>query len=245
LAYQSIVRDITESKRALEKLQASRERLRALSAHLQSLSEKEKLTIAKDMHDELGQVLASLKMDLTLLERRIKTAEGTIEPALYIEEIKRMKDLVDSTMDQVMQHVSTLRPAVLDRLGLMAALEWQLQEFHDRTGLAYELISEVDEINITDESAVAVFRIYQEILSNIALHARAGKVVVEINQRDTSLFIAIRDDGIGIAEADLEKRNTFGLLGMKERALIFGGEVEIAGAPGQGTTVKVRIPITP
>ncbi|MCI0692967.1 PAS domain S-box protein [candidate division KSB1 bacterium] len=244
LAYQSIVRDITERKRALEKLQASRERLRALSAHLQSLREKERLTIARDMHDELGQVLASLKMDLTLLERRIKTAEGTIEPSLYIEEIKRMKELVDSTLDQVTQLVTTLRPAVLDSLGLMAALEWQLQEFHERTGLAYEFISEVDEINVAAESAVAVFRIFQESLSNIARHAHAGKVVVEINQRDASCFIAIRDDGIGIAEADLEKRHAFGLLGMKEQALIFGGEVEIAGAPGQGTTVKVRIPIT-
>jgi PAS domain S-box-containing protein len=244
LAYQSIVRDFTERKRALEKLQASRERLRDLSAHLQSLREKDRLTIARGMHDELGQVLASLKMDLTLMERRIKTADGTIEPALYIEEIERMKELVDSTMDQVMELVTTLRPAVLDRLGLMAALEWQLQEFHERTGLAYEFISEVDEINIAAESVVAVFRIFQESLANIARHAHAGKVVVEINQRDASFFIAIRDDGIGISEADLEKRHAFGLLGMKERALIFGGEVEIAGAPGRGTTIKVRIPIT-
>jgi PAS domain S-box-containing protein len=242
LAYQSIVRDITERKRALEKLQASREQLRALSAHLQSLREQERLAIARDMHDELGQVLASLKMDLAVLERRIRTADRTIEPSLYIDEIKRMKELVDSTMDQITQLVTTLRPGVLDSLGLMAALEWQLQEFHDRTGLKYEFISSLNEIDVAAEPAVAVFRIFQESLANIARHAHAGKVVVEIKARDESLFIEIRDNGIGISEADLEKSNAFGLLGMKERALIFGGEVEIAGVPGQGTTVKVRIP---
>jgi PAS domain S-box-containing protein len=238
-----IAEDITASKQALENLEASGERLRALSAHLQSLREQERLAIARDMHDELGQVLTSLMMDLTVLERRSETAEEGLKPVFYLQEIKKMKEVVEATIDRVTQLITKLRPQVLDSLGLLEALEWQIQEFRRYAGLEYEFISEVDEIKVAAEPAVAVFRIFQESLTNIARHARAGKVVVEIKSHNDSICLEIRDDGIGISATDLEKSDAFGLLGMKERALIFGGEVEIAGTPGQGTTVKVRIPI--
>ncbi|MCI0692964.1 PAS domain-containing protein [candidate division KSB1 bacterium] len=239
-----IAEDITERKQALENLEASSERLRALSAHLQFLREQERLAIARDMHDELGQVLTSLMMDLTVLERRSETAGEALTPAFYLQEIKRMKEVIEATIDRITQLITKLRPQVLDSLGLLEALEWQIQEFRRHAGLEYEFISEVDEIELAAEPAVAVFRIFQESLTNIARHAHASKVVVEIKAHDDNICLEIRDNGAGISAAALEKHDAFGLLGMKERALVFGGEVEIAGTPGQGTTVKVRIPTT-
>jgi signal transduction histidine kinase len=236
-----IAEDITAFKQALENLEASGERLRALSAHLQSLREQERLAIARDMHDELGQVLTSLMMDLTVLEHRSETAGEALAPVFYLQEIKQMKQVVEATIDRITQLITKLRPQVLDSLGLLEALEWQIQNFVATPAWNMNLFRGGGDRG-RRYAALAVFRIFQESLTNIARHAHASKVVVEIKARDDSICLEIRDDGVGISAAALEKPDAFGLLGMKERALIFGGEVEIAGTPGQGTTVKVRMP---
>jgi PAS domain S-box-containing protein len=235
--------DITERKGTLNALQVSRERLRALSAHLQSLREQERLAIARDLHDELGQALTALKMDLSMLERKAKTAHGKLDAPMLLGEVGSMQQRVTATINKVRNLITELRPEILDTLGLLPALEWQLEEFQERTNLACEFHSDVEELHLAKEHAVAIFRIFQESLTNIARHANASKVRAKIEERDHALRIEIADNGKGISAEDLNIPGKFGLLGMRERALVFGGEVIITGAPGRGTTVKVKVPI--
>jgi PAS domain S-box-containing protein len=238
-----VCEDITARKQAEEELRTSRERLRALGAHLQALLEQERVAIAKDLHDELGQTLASLKMDLSLLERQVENADGRFDSPTMLHEIGSMQKLVVAIINKVRSVITELRPAILDTLGLVPALEWQLEEFHKRTGLAYEFHAAVKDLEIAKEYAVAVFRIFQESLANIARHAHAGNVKVSIAKHDHTLWVDIVDNGRGISSEELNVPGKFGLLGMRERALVFGGEVEITGMPGRGTTVKIKIPL--
>jgi PAS domain S-box-containing protein len=238
-----VCEDITDRKQAEEKLHTSRERLRALGAYLQSMLEQERVRVARNLHDELGQGLTSLKMGLSLLGRQIENADGKFEAPTILREIGSMQKLIVIIINQVRNLITELRPAILDTLGLMPALEWQLEEFHKRTSLAYEFHSEVKELEITKEHAVAVFRIFQEVLNNVARHAQAGKVEVDVAKHDQALWVEIADNGRGITTDELNAPGKFGLLGMRERASVFGGEVCITGAPGLGTTVKIKVPI--
>jgi signal transduction histidine kinase len=234
-----VCEDITQRKQAEEELRTSRERLRALSANLYSLQEKERTAIARDVHDDFGQVLTSLKMDLILLERKIKTATATELPSL-VAAIAPMKATINATIDKLTSLITELRPMVF--ANLLAALEWQTEEFQKRSGLAVEFTAGVDEIPLAQEHATAVFRIIQESLTNIARHAQARQVQVDIYEEPPNIFVEIIDDGVGVAPEKLAATEAFGVLGMRERALIFGGEVEIISAPGKGTAVKIRIP---
>jgi signal transduction histidine kinase len=226
-----------------DELQASRGRLRALSAHLQSLCEQERVTIARDLHDELGQVLTSLKMDMSMLERKAKSDNGKIDCATVMGDIETIQERIAGTIKQVRTLITELRPEVLDTLGLLPALEWQLEEFRKHTGLACEFHSALKDLEIAKEHAVAIFRIFQESLANIARHAEASQVKVKIEKSDHVLWVEIADDGKGISAEELNAPDKFGLLDMRERALVFGGEVEITGAPGCGTTVKIKVPL--
>jgi PAS domain S-box-containing protein len=236
--------DVTERVKTLDELQASRARLRALSAHLQSSREQERLAIARDLHDELGQALTSLKMDVSILEGKAQTANGKFDGPTVLGDIATMRERIAETIKHVRGLITELRPEVLDTLGLVPALEWQLEEFYKRTGMPFDFDSTVADLNVPSAHAVAVFRIFQESLTNIARHANASRVSAKIEKRDAALWVEISDDGRGISPEEFNAPGKFGLLGMRERALVFGGEVEITGAPGRGTTVKIKVPLS-
>jgi PAS domain S-box-containing protein len=234
----TIARDVTERKRVETGLLRSREELRSLSAHIQSAREEERGNIAREIHDELGQVLSKLKLDLSWLKKRLVPEQKPL-----LEKTDKMSDLVDSTIKTVQRISSELRPGVLDYLGLAEAIEWQLKEFRERTGMACTArIS--PELAVEDKDvSTTVFRILQETLTNIIRHAKASRVEVELKNEDNSLTLEIRDNGEGIAREDISDPASFGIMSMRERARHLGGAVLITGEPGKGTTVLVRIPL--
>lgn len=237
-----IQRDITERHRAAAEVSRSREELRILAAHLETVREEERKRIARELHDELGQAVTGLKLDLAWLEHRL-SRHSTAELS------RRTHDLLerlDGMIVSVRRIVTELRPSVLDELGLAAAIEWQGQEFTTRTGIALELVTNAEGSSpLPDPVASAVFRMLQEALTNVARHAAARRVRVELHQDDRLLSLDVADDGRGITESELCGRHSLGLLGMRERAIACGGTVEIRGELGRGTTVSLRLPVPP
>jgi len=218
-----------------QRLRESEDKLRRLAAHLISVREEERAHIAREIHDELGQVLTGIKMEVSWLQKRLK------EPQL-IEKADSMSKLIDSTVQTVRKIATGLRPEMLDDMGLVAAVGWQAKEFQKRTGIRCR-VSLPPERKFDLEISTCVFRIFQEILTNVARHARATRVDVELVVNDERFWLEVIDNGVGIAEDELHGRKSLGLLGMQERAMLFGGEVLLLGTPGQGTRVSVSIPI--
>jgi len=242
----SMIVDVTDRRKALEALERSEEQyresseqLRALAARLQSVREDEQTRIAREIHDELGQALTGLKMDLAWVER--KANEGAT--AVAVEKVRGMHQLIDETIRMVRRISSELRPGALDDLGLVAALEWQLGEFSERTSIQGEFRSEKDDYDLDRERATAVFRIFQESLTNIARHSGAKRFQVRLLLENRALVLEVQDNGRGITLAEIKQKTSLGLLGMRERALVFNGTVDITGSPGSGTTLTVRIPL--
>ncbi len=238
----SVIRDITKQKQFIKELKESQEQLRSLAGHLQQIREHEREAIARDMHDDLGQLLTSLKMDLTILEREFARDKSPDQTDI-VNEIKKMKELIDITITKVRQLIRELRPEVLDNLGLLDAIEWQIEEFMSRTGIKCNIRKGVKDIQLDKEKEIAIFRIVQEALTNVARHAHADKVTINIRKKNHDIHISIKDNGIGIDEEKLRKEQTFGLLGIKERAFIVGGEVKVSGVKNRGTTLTVNIPL--
>jgi signal transduction histidine kinase len=218
-----------------ERLRESEDKLRRLAAHLISVREEERAHIAREIHDELGQVLTGIKMEVGWLQKRIK------EP-LLLEKCDSMAKLIDSTVQTVRKIATGLRPEMLDDMGLVAAVGWQAKEFQKRTGIRCRA-KLPPEAKYDLEISTCLFRIFQEILTNVARHARATRVDVELSVTEDRFNLEVVDNGVGIADSDLNGRKSLGLLGMQERAMLFGGEVGITGTPGQGTRVSVSIPI--
>jgi len=218
---------------------AAHEQLRDLTRYLQTARETERAHIAREIHDEFGQALTALKMDLAWLTKRL-SADG---PRLA-EKASSMSDLIDTTIQTVRRVATELRPGVLDDLGLAAAIEWQAQDLADRTGIDCELCLSDEDIVLDRDLATAIFRIFQETLTNIARHAEATRVCIELEDRASELVLIVRDNGKGIVESQLFDSKSLGLIGMQERARAWGGEVTFQGVPGQGTTVTLRIPRT-
>ncbi|MGD0918093.1 MAG: PAS domain S-box protein [Thermodesulfobacteriota bacterium] len=234
----SVVHDITERKRAEEQLRSSSEQLRALSAHLQSIREEERTLIAREIHDELGQELTGLKMDLSWLIKRLPAVQEQL-----VKKVELMLKLIDTTIQSVRRISTKLRPGVLDDLGLTAAIEWQAQDFQTRTMIQCEFRSNLKEVDLDRDRSTTIFRILQETLTNVARHASATRVNIYLNEAANSLVLIVEDNGRGITEKEILDPKSLGLLGMRERALVFGGEVKISGAPGKGTTVTFKIPL--
>jgi PAS domain S-box-containing protein len=232
-----MVEDITERKQAEEELLRSFEQLRALADRLQKVREEERTRVAREIHDELGQALTAIKIDLSSVIRELP--EGRKQRSESI-----MK-LVDQTIQSVRRISTELRPGVLDALGLVAAVEWAAEEFQTRTGMKCRLDLPQDDMVIDQERATALFRIFQETLTNVARHASATEVNVRLAKEDGDLTLEVRDNGKGIGAEQLSFGSSLGILGMRERALLLGGEFTISGAPGNGTTVRVRIPKSP
>lgn len=233
--------DITREKESEERLSKSREQLRALSAHLQSVREEERTKVAREIHDDLGQVLTALKMDLALLNKGMLETSAVVPRKELMEEIGSMCKLVDQTIKTVRRICTELRPEVLDHLDLKAAMEWQIQEFLARSGMTCEFNSNIVSVALDRDSATALFRIFQETLTNVARHSNASHVKISLQENENQLTMEVSDNGRGITEENIANSKSFGLLGIKERALILGGEVEIIGVPEKGTTVTVRI----
>jgi PAS domain S-box-containing protein len=242
-ATQDTMRDITERKRSEAALRTSEEQLRALSARLQSAREEEGTRIAREIHDELGGALTGLKWDLEGIDKVLSNTRKAGELDALREKIFSMTGLVESTINTVRRIASELRPGVLDDLGLVAAVEWQAQQFQSRTGIRCECVAKTDVVDLNRERATAVFRILQEILTNVIRHAHASKVEIELLEHDGELELRVSDDGRGITAGEVNNRSSLGLLGMQERALLVGGQILINGEAGLGTTVIARLPI--
>jgi PAS domain S-box-containing protein len=239
----SINRDITERKRAEEEVTQSRELLRALSARLQSIREEERTMIAREIHDELGQALTGLKMDLSSLQKSLRKT-GELDLSRLTEKTTTMGQLIDSTIQTVRKIATDLRPGILDDLGLVAAIEWQSQDFQKRTGIKCNFTPDMDELDLNAERSTTLFRILQETLTNVARHSEATEVVVTLDRDENHLALEIRDNGKGISQTEISGHRSLGLLGMRERAQRLGGDLTISGAPGKGTIVTARIPLT-
>jgi signal transduction histidine kinase len=229
-----------ERNHALEQLRQSHEQLRALSVHLQHVREEERIRISRIVHDELGQDLTSLKLDLAWLGSHLP---HHLEPLVL--RTRQMAAHVDETIRTVQRVATELRPGILDHLGLAAAIEWQANEFQTRTGIGCRLVHSVDETILDEELNTAVFRIFQEALTNVARHAGATQVEVELHQKHGRLTLEIRDNGRGITPDQMTRVSSIGLLGMRERAALLDGTVEISARRGQGTRVLVSIPHRP
>jgi PAS domain S-box-containing protein len=242
-AAQIILRDMTERMEREEELKRSREELRDLSSHLQSAREAERAAIARELHDELGSALTALKMDLASLEEAVQDGTGEESREARAERLSSMALLIDDTVHTMRRIVTELRPALLDSLGLIAAIEWHAEEFQQRTGIECRLAPHPDEIEIDKDRATSVFRIFQETLTNVARHAEATRVDVDFQITGSRLTLRVHDNGRGIRPEELNRPHSFGLLGMRERALIHRGEVTIEGEPGAGSTVTMRLPL--
>ena len=224
-----------ELHRKTERLSESEEKLRRLAAHLISVREEERAHIAREIHDELGQVLTGLKMEVTWLAKRLRDKP-------LIEKTDSMCKLIDTTVQTVRKIATGLRPEMLDDMGLIAAVGWQAKEFQKRTGIRCRA-KLPPEVKLDIDVSTTMFRIFQEILTNVARHSRATRVDIELSLGEERVALEVVDNGVGIADADLSGKKSLGLLGMHERALLFGGDVKINGTPGHGTRVSVSIPM--
>jgi PAS domain S-box-containing protein len=233
--------DITKAKVFETERERSRKQLRELALRNQTVREEERISVAREIHDELGQALTLFRIDLTWLQSRLAKgpSERTLDPV--VRKIEQMKRMIDGTLQTVRRITTNLRPPVLDELGLKAAIEWQAAGFSRRVGIRCEVEAEPLECSCK-ETATALFRIFQEILTNVARHAHASRVCVRFCFEDFRLILAVSDNGRGFRPSVGDKPSGFGILGMGERAEALGGRVDISSTPGQGTTVTVSLP---
>jgi signal transduction histidine kinase len=228
--------ELAERELTEQRLRASEENLRALAAHLQSVREEERIHIAREIHDELGQALTGLKYDINALARGAggEGAGGAKTQALCQQ--------IDRIINSVRRIASGLRPEALDEIGLAGAIEWQAREFQRRTGIRC-LVETMPGFSDPDKQrATALFRIFQELLTNVARHAHATRVLVHLEETD-SLTLTVEDNGRGIQEKEFESPRSLGFLGLRERVLAFGGSIDVKGQEGKGTRVSVSIPL--
>jgi len=221
-------------------LAESERRMRALAARLQSAIEEERRRMAREIHDELGQQLTALKLDHAWVFRRFELRDR----AGVAEQLADMDHLLDRAVATVQRLATDLRPDILDELGLLAALEWQARAVERRSGIHFELTLPEEELDTPDKQATAIFRMFQEILTNVVRHAGAKNVAVQVEVNAGSFVLDVRDDGRGITPSEANSGTSLGLVGMRERAALLGGRFEIDGVPGRGTTVVVQMPMS-
>jgi len=229
--------DITDRLNYEDALKESSEILRELNRHIEDARENERTRIALNLHDDLGQKLTAIKMDISWLKSRIGVQSPLVE-----KKLDGMKRLLDSTVETVQKISSDLRPGILYDLGLKPAIEWQLGEFKRNTGIRSVLKISPSEFIIDDKLSIIIYRIIQESLTNIARHSEADNVTISLRADNEVIKLIIADNGIGIDEEKINSPKSFGLIGIKERAGAYGGEVRITGSKGKGTEVKVIIP---
>ncbi|HVS50755.1 MAG TPA: histidine kinase [Opitutaceae bacterium] len=230
--------DRRERQRAEEKLRHSLEQLRALTNHLQHVREQERTRIAREVHDELGQALTGLKLDMSWLATRLAKNAKPVQ-----QKVKTMTAHIDATIQTVRRIATELRPGILDGLGLVAAIEWQANEFQSRTGVPCHVVPNVPDTQWDQDFTTVFFRIFQETLTNIIRHAAATRVEVQLFEDHGALVLVVADNGRGVSEEEIASTRSIGLIGMRERAMLIGGEISLQGTPGLGTTVTLRVPL--
>jgi two-component system sensor histidine kinase UhpB len=235
--WEGIMSNITDSRQERIDVRQSRDRLAELTAHFEQVKEQERTRVAREIHDELGGNLTAIKMALALLSKHLP--EGN---AMLADKAAYLDTLVDRSIDAVHRISLDLRPAMLD-LGIHAAIEWQLREFASHSALACRFEANDPELELGGDQATALFRIFQEALTNIAKHARATRVVVSLQRLRHQVSLKIRDNGVGIGLQDRSKPDSFGLRGMSERAEALGGALTVGDARGGGTVVAIKIPL--
>jgi len=232
-----ILRDVSARQQVQDTLSRSHAQLRQLSAALQTVREEERAHIARELHDDLGQLLASLRMDLTLLEQ--EAGAGPARQRL----MQGMEDNLLTAIQSLRRIATNLRPRALDEGGLYFALQGLRDEFIERHGIACELYADEAELRLDDSASTAIFRIVQEALTNIARHAGATSVTMYLYRIDSQLLMSIRDDGRGITASDMEKAQSLGLIGMRERVWGMHGEISISSEEPPGTRIDIVLPL--
>jgi PAS domain S-box-containing protein len=235
--YTVIMRDVSDRQRVQEKLSRSHDQLRQLSAALQTIREEERTHIARELHDDLGQILASLRMDLNLLQQ----TAGTPDDSLRL--MHGMEANLLTAITSLRRIASNLRPRSLDEGGLFFALQGLRDDFVERYGIPCALLADEAELRLDDAASTAIFRIVQEALTNIARHAEAGSVTMNLFRLNGDLLVTIRDDGIGIRPEDMEKAASLGLIGMRERVWGMRGEISISAESPSGTRIDIVLPL--
>jgi len=230
-------RERAERKRAEARVRESHDQLRSLSVYLQYVREEERTTIAREVHDELGQALTGLKLQLVWLARRLPREDRELR-----QKAQTMSANIDEIIHAVQRIATALRPGILDTAGLVAAIEWQAHEFEVQTGIRCHVRNLIKDTAWDQDLSTAFFRIFQEALTNIVRHAAANRVEVRLAEQDGQVVLEVKDNGRGISEAEIRNSKSIGLLGMQERAALLGGEVTWQGRSRQGTVVRVRIP---
>ncbi len=234
-----VAMDITEQKLAEQEIIRKGEELRDLSNYIQHIREEERKLVSRELHDELGQQLTALKMEIGWI-----ISKQTNEDKVIVSKLQEIFHFSDGLIATVRRILADLRPAIIDDLGLIAALEWKCDDFTEKTGISCYFISNINERKFEDNFSINIYRILQESLTNIARHAEAKSVTVLVSENETTLFLAITDDGNGLCKETIKKGKTLGILGMKERAVLLGGELEMIGIPNKGTSIKLKLPLT-
>ena len=231
--------DISAIKEAEELLKKSYDDIRRLASHLERVREEERIHIAREIHDELGQQLTVLKMDIAWLNKKIDKKDIQVK-----ERINELLSVVDNTVKTVRRISTELRPSILDDLGLFAALDWQCTEFEKRTGIKTSFLSGAENIKLPAEISTGLFRIFQESLTNVARHAGATKMSTKLDIENGEILLTIKDNGKGFLITGIENKKTLGILGMRERVSLMGGEFKLFSIPGKGTEIKVSVPVS-
>ena len=238
LALEGFITNITDRYKMEQELKSSHEKLRNLSNRLQSIREKEKSRIARQVHDELGQSLTALKMDVLHLEKNLPS-----NPADMHDQFQSMAKIIDNTIESVQRIAMELRPPILDAFGLCEAIAWQAGEYNKKLGIEFELNCLQEQVDLEKDLETTLFRIFQETLTNIVRHAEASHVQVGLNRVNEQLVFEIEDDGKGIKKEHIENSNSLGLIGIQERVHPWNGQVQFEGSPGKGTKITVKIPL--
>ena len=235
---------ITWRVQAAEEINISREQLRALSLKQQTMIEDERKRIALEIHDELGQFLTALKMEIHLLKKKISenkiAADGQNE---LNDKIRELSQLIDTTIASVRRISTDLRPPILDDLGLVAAIDWQAREFQRRTSIPCVLSTNIENTNLNSDFSTAIFRIFQEALTNITRHAEAKNVAVKLERKNQKLILRVEDNGKGFKPDYIKENHSLGILGMQERARLIGGDLNVFKGNGSGTIVELTAPL--
>ena len=237
VSWDGVITNITHTKHEEEIIRRSHAQMAELSAHIQELKEQERTRIARELHDDLGGNLTAIKMALALLRKRCPEDDAAVD-----EKITYLNQLVDRTLESIHRISGDLRPSVLD-FGIVPAIEWQAREFMRLTGIPLELHATDEDIPLSADQATALFRIFQEALTNISKHAQPTLVNVNLYHSDQTAEMIIADNGKGMEQSDQMKPNSFGLRGMAERVESLHGSLRIDSAPGQGTRLTIRIPL--
>ena len=239
-----IGQDITDRKQAEERLRTTTEQLRALSAGLRSAREEEGARIAREIHDQLGAALTSLKWDLEGLDKGLSEVGDRSQIPPQREKLQKMTRLVDTAIDTIRRIASELRPSILDDLGLVEAIKWQAEQFQAQTGISCRCDCSGEDADLSEEQSIALFRMFQEALTNVLRHAHATQVDVTLKEEAGEFVLMITDNGRGISDSEPSAPQSLGLLGMRERTHLIGGKINISGTGGRGTVITIRVPIS-